>query len=139
MSSECSVSVCGYEHYYFLFSLSQVCVCGCMLHRLKEDIPSIYTMESGFETIAEYLNVLRGGHLCVVATKEIPPCTEVVMDYFIQRHCFHSSGTCPSHESPAFQTFQYSLFLLLNCFVSAFFLICYTREALLSRAVREVL
>ena len=98
----------------------------------------MYTLENGFDTVAEYLNVLRGGHLCVVATKEIQPRTEVVMDYFIQRRCFHSSGTCACRESPAFQSFQYSLFILLNCFVSAFFLICYTRKALLSRVVRQV-
>ena len=102
--------------------LSKLCVWWCIINRLKEYIPPIYTRDNGFESIAELLNVLSffHGNLRVVATKEIPPSTEVVMDYHIQRSCFHASGTCATRESPAFQCFlQYFLFLMLECFLCA--------------------
>ena len=85
--------------------LSKLCVWWCIIHRLKEYIPPIYTRDNGFESIAELLNVLCHGNLRVMATKEIPPSTEVVMDDHIQRSCFHASGTCATRESPAFQCF----------------------------------
>ena len=53
----------------------------------------MYNRHNGFESIAELLNILRVGHLRVVATKEVPPSSEIVMDYFIQRNCFHPSGS----------------------------------------------
>ena len=114
--------------------LSKLCVWWCIIYRLKEYIPPIYTRDNGFESIAELLNVLSHGNLRVVATKEIPPSTEVVMDYHIQRSCFHASGTCATRESPAFQCF-------LKVFLISFapFLICYTKKALLSRALCQVL
>ena len=70
------------------------CVCSCWFLSLKENIPSMYNRTNGFESIAELLNILCLGHLRVVATKEIGPSTEIVMDYFIQRSCFHPSGSC---------------------------------------------
>ena len=67
-----------------------------------ENIPSMYTADSGFETITELLNIIRLGHLRIVATKAIPPCTEIVMDYFIERSCFHPSGSCSCRTCIAF-------------------------------------
>ena len=40
----------------------------------------MYNHQNGFESIAEFLNIICLGHLCVVASKDIDPCTEVVMD-----------------------------------------------------------
>ena len=51
-----------------------------------ENIPSMYTRDSGFETITELLNIVHLGHLCIVATKGIAPLTEIVMDYFVERN-----------------------------------------------------
>jgi len=136
--SQCTVRVCCQKH-NLLCWLSQVSGWWCILHRLKEYVPPMYTRDSGFESIAELLNILRLGNLRVVATKDIPPCTEVVMDYFIQRSCFHASGTCATRESPSFQCFKYSLSHFLKCILCASFSKFCTRKALLSRAVCEVL
>ena len=69
----------------FLFS-------GHLFCRLREFIPIHFTQKNGFDSIAEWLNIIRGGHLRIVATKDIPPKTEVVMDYHITRACFHPTS-----------------------------------------------
>jgi len=85
--------------FYFVIKKNLVCFCSplfcsCSFLSLKENIPSMYNRTNGFESIAELLNILRLGHLRIIATKDIGPSTEIVMDYFIQRSCFHPSGSC---------------------------------------------
>ena len=65
---------------------------GPPVSRLREFIPIHFTQKNGFDSIAEWLNIIRGGHLRIVATKDIPPKTEVVMDYHITRACFHPTS-----------------------------------------------
>ena len=65
---------------------------GHLFSRLREFIPIHFTQKNGFDSIAEWLNIIRGGHLRIVATKDIPPKTEVVMDYHITRACFHPTS-----------------------------------------------
>ena len=67
-----------------------------------ENTPPMYTADSGFETITELLNIIRLGHLRSVATKAIAPFTEIVMDYFFERSCFHPSGACSCRKCIAF-------------------------------------
>ena len=65
----------------------------------------MYNRTNGFESIAELLNILRLGHLRVVATKEIGPSTEIVMDHV---HV-GSAPTC--------LLFQHTWYSVLNCIV----------------------
>ena len=60
----------------------------------------MYNHVNGFESIAELLNILLLGHLRVVATKDIAPSSEIVMDYFIQHSCFHVSSSCACRKYP---------------------------------------
>ena len=67
-----------------------------------ENIPSMYTRDSGFETITELLNIVRLGHVRIVATKGIAPLTEIVVDYFVEKSCFHPGGSCSCNTCIAF-------------------------------------
>ena len=89
--------------------------------------------QNGFESIAEFLNIIHLGNLRVVASKDIDPCTEVVMDYFIQRSCFHASGYCACRKSPTWKLTQDSWFTLLNCVVCASFVLSGIQEKPYSR------
>ena len=82
-----------------------LCVIGCFnFGTLMKNIPSMYTYtcDSGFETITELLNIVRLGHLRIGATQGIAPLTEIVMDYFVERSCFHPSGSCSCRTCIAF-------------------------------------
>ena len=93
----------------------------------------MYNHQNGFESIAEFLNIFRLGHLRVVASKDIDPCTEVVMDYFIQRSCFHASGYCACRKSPTWTLTQDSWFTLLYRVVCASFVLSGIQEKPYSR------
>ena len=93
----------------------------------------MYNHQNGFESIAEFLNIICLGHLHVVASKDIDSCTEVVMDYFIQRSCFHASSYCACRKSPNWTLTQDFWFTLLNCVVCASFVLTGIQEKPYSR------
>jgi len=112
----------------------------CLFLSLKEHIPPMYNHQNGFESIAEFLNIIRLGHLRVVASKDIDPCTEVVMDYFIQRSCFHASGSCACRKSPHLKIITaFLVYFTELCCVCILCFVWYTRKALLKRTLCPVL
>ena len=66
--------------------------------RIIESVPTHFSKANGFESITEWLNVIRSGHLKIQATCDIPFQTEVLLDYNLIRYCFHPSGSCSSSK-----------------------------------------
>ena len=64
--------------------------------RIIESVPTHFSKANGFESITEWLNVIRSGHLKIQATCDIPFQTEVLLDYNLIRYCFHPSCSCSS-------------------------------------------
>ena len=69
--------------------------------RIIESVPTHFSKANGFESITEWLNVIRSGHLKIQATCDIPFQTEVLLDYNLIRYCFHPSGSCSSSKPPS--------------------------------------
>ena len=54
--------------------------------RIIESVPTHFSKANGFESITEWLNVIRSGHLKIQATCDIPFQTEVLLDYNLIRY-----------------------------------------------------
>jgi len=100
-----------------LFSNIYIFSCLISLHsfvngdRIIESVPTHFSKANGFESITEWLNVIRSGHLKIQATCDIPFQTEVLLDYNLIRYCFHLSGSCSSSTHKELNSNLFSCFI----------------------------